>query len=136
MTRSSKDSTDVTLVFPDDMIPKGHKVVLSSASANTNSFDNVHGVELPPGWKMKEHLKLCYTWVESEGKKKTLPHYLNAGRIVKAMRDDAIIPPYKPVLQLHGGNFNGTIKFSTGMYYAVLVPLVWDWLGMVGKPAT
>ena len=97
MTRSSKDSTDVTLVFDDDMIPKGHKVVLSSAGANTNNFDNVHGAELPAGWKMKEQLKLCYDWVESEDKKKTLPHYLNAGKIVKTMRDDAILPPYTTV---------------------------------------
>ena len=125
MTRSSKDSTDVTLVFDDDMIPKGHKVVLSSAGANINNFGNVHGVELPAGWKMKEHpagwkmkeqLKPCYDWVESEGKKKTLPQYLNAGKIVKTMRDDAILPPYTTVLQLHQGSFNGTIKFSTGMY--------------------
>ena len=128
MTRSLKDSTDVTLVIADDMIPKGHEVVLSSAS--------VHGVELPPGWKMKEQLELCYQWVESEGENNTLPHYLNAGKIMKKMKDDAICPPYKSVLQLHGGSFTGTIKFSTGMYYAVLVPLVWDWLGMVGKSAT
>ena len=60
MTRLSKKSADVTLVYNDDMIPKGHKVVLS---VDYNLLNNVHGDELPAGWKMTKQLEQSYNWV-------------------------------------------------------------------------
>ena len=133
MTRRSKKSADVTLVYNEDMIPKGQEVILN---VDYNLLKNVHDDELPAGWKLTKQLEQSYNWVEGEGKEKTLPHYLNAGNTVAKMKEEALLGPFESVLKFHGVNFTGSIKFSTGMYYAVLVPLLWDWLGMVGEAAT
>ena len=43
MTRRSKKSADVTLVYNEDMIPKGQEVILN---VDYNSLNNVHDDEL------------------------------------------------------------------------------------------
>ena len=82
MTRRSKKSADVTLVYNEDMIPKGQEVILN---VDYNLLNNVHDDELPAGWKLTKQLEQSYNWVEGEGKEKTLPHYLNAGK--KSLKD-------------------------------------------------
>ena len=70
MTRSSKKSADVTLVYNEDMIPKGHEVLLS---VDYTMLDKVQGNNLPTGWRLTKQLEQSYKWVEGENKENPAP---------------------------------------------------------------
>ena len=93
---------------------------------------------LPTGWKGKEDskktkdaLETSYKWTHRKGT--VLPHFLTVKRIETMNKANAILPPFKPDYKPDGKCV--TVQCSTGCYYAVVVPLIKEWLGMVGLAA-
>jgi hypothetical protein len=80
----------------------------------------------------KKALEISYEWTRKKGV--VLPHFLTAKRVEKNNKDNAILPPFMPDFKPDGKCV--TVQCSTGCYYAVVVPLIKEWLGMVGKPAS
>ena len=88
---------------------------------------------VPADWAMIDKLDQTTKWMD--GRLQVLPHYLNKGRIDEKIRTNAnISEPFSPTYNPSGQSI--TVQFSTGCYYAVCVPLIQEWMGMVGLDAT
>ena len=93
-----------------------------------------HQIEfVPADWKMIDKLDKTTKWME--GHVQVLPYYLNEGRIDEKIRTNAEInEPFCPTYNPSGQSIS--VQFSTGCYYAVCVPLIQEWMGMIGLDAT
>ena len=95
-----------------------------------------NGELLPHGWKVtddpkkvKDELESSLKW--AQGNNTILPHFLREDRIeakirTNAERKEPYIVDFKPSGECV------VIRCSTGCYYAVLLDLIREWLGMVG----
>ena len=106
----------------------------SAKMPNNNAVQN-----LPNGWnviddakKLNKQLDCKNKW--AEGNNTILPHFLREDKIDANIRKNADNDkPYEAAFKDSGKCV--VIQCSTGCYYAVCVPLLKEWLGMVGKPA-
>ena len=88
--------------------------------------------DLPTGWTIRRQVEESYKWFQ--GETTVLPHFLNEGKIEANIRTNAgLRQPFTPDVKPSGDCI--TIQCSTGSYYAVYVPLIWEWLAMIGKSA-
>ena len=101
--------------------------------------DNSSVPKLPHGWNVTDDPKKLNKQLESknkwaEGNNTILPHFLREDKIDANIRKNADNDkPYEAAFKDSGKCV--VIQCSTGCYYAVCVPLLKEWLGMVGKPA-
>ena len=119
-----QDSTDNTLALNDGQNIGADKIMLSTTSDKVVFKDNVDP-------KVVEQVEQDTKWLVDT---MNLPYYLKKDKIDDTARKHAKEKPY--VEETKAGGSCVTIQCSTGCYYAVCVPLIWEWLKMIGEPAT
>ena len=124
----TQDSTHVTLALDDGLASGAHKMMLADANAGkTVTFSEHKNLEV------LEKMELSHEW--NQGTTMELPHFLRADKIEKTAKTNALME--KPfVTEIKDNGKCGIIQCSTGCYYNVCVPLVRDWVSMIGDPAT